>query len=84
MCDIYIFQFRDFLLSYNKISEICFKDCINDFTTRDVGSREEKCALNCVEKYLRMNERASQRLQEFQVMVNENILTAAKQSGKTN
>jgi len=76
-------QFRDFLTSYNKLSEICFVDCINDFTTREVRAKEEKCALNCMEKYLKMNQRVSQRFQEFQITANENIL-AAKKQGQAN
>ncbi|KAH0953979.1 hypothetical protein HN011_005953 [Eciton burchellii] len=74
-------SFRDFLTSYNKLSEICFIDCITDFTTRDVRAKEEKCALNCMEKYLKMNQRMSQRFQEFQITANENIMAAAKKKG---
>lgn len=37
-----LFQFSDFLQSYNKLSEICFTDCVNDFTTRDVKKTEVK------------------------------------------
>ncbi|XP_046576483.1 mitochondrial import inner membrane translocase subunit Tim9-like isoform X2 [Haliotis rubra] len=29
-------QFREFLSSYNKLSEQCFQDCVHDFTTRKV------------------------------------------------
>ncbi|KYN37008.1 Mitochondrial import inner membrane translocase subunit Tim9 [Trachymyrmex septentrionalis] len=72
-------SFRDFLTSYNKLSEICFTDCISDFTTRAIKPKEEKCALNCMEKYLKMNQRISQRFQEFQITANENILAAKKQ-----
>jgi len=78
---LFILQFRDFLTSYNKLSEICFIDCITDFTTRDVRAKEEKCALNCMEKYLKMNQRMSQRFQEFQITANENIMAAAKKKG---
>lgn len=74
-------NFRDFLTNYNKLSELCFTDCINDFTTRSVKSKEEKCALNCMEKYLKMNQRVSQRFQEFQMIANENAMEAAKKLG---
>ncbi|XP_012278920.1 mitochondrial import inner membrane translocase subunit Tim9 [Orussus abietinus] len=77
-------SFRDFLTSYNKLSEICFVDCIMDFTTRDIRAKEEKCALNCMEKYLKMNQRVSQRFQEFQMIANENAMAAAKKLGQTN
>lgn len=78
MIGIFVLQFRDFLTSYNKLSEVCFVDCINDFTTRDIMAKEEKCALNCTEKYLKMNQRVSQRFQEFQMLANENLLAASQ------
>ncbi|XP_071441098.1 mitochondrial import inner membrane translocase subunit Tim9 [Hetaerina americana] len=74
-------SFRDFLTSYNKLSEICFVDCVWDFTTRKVRDKEDKCALNCMEKYLKMNQRISQRFQEFQMLANENQLAAAQKAG---
>ncbi|XP_043261966.1 mitochondrial import inner membrane translocase subunit Tim9 [Colletes gigas] len=70
--------FREFLTSYNKLSEICFVDCINDFTARDIKPQEDKCALNCMEKYLKMNQRISERFQEYQIITNKNVLTANK------
>jgi import inner membrane translocase subunit TIM9 len=66
--------FRDFMANYNKLSEICFADCIWDFTNRKVSNAENTCALNCAEKYLKMNQRISTRFQEFQVLSNENTL----------
>lgn len=83
--DDQIKSFKDFLLSYNKVSEICFDACANDFTQRQVLKKEELCALNCMEKYLKMNQRISQRFQEYQMIANENILAATQKltpSGK--
>lgn len=70
-------SFKEFLTSYNKLSEICFVDCIFDFTSRDIRTKEDKCAMNCMEKYLKMNQRISQRFQEFQMIANENAMAAA-------
>ena len=55
--------FRDFMANYNKLSETCFTDCAWDFTTRKVLNSESTCALNCAEKYLKMNQRVSARFQ---------------------
>lgn len=55
--------FREFLSNYNKLSEICFSDCVWDFTNRKVSKKEEHCAMNCAEKYLKMNQRISTRFQ---------------------
>ncbi|GIY21508.1 mitochondrial import inner membrane translocase subunit Tim9 [Caerostris darwini] len=75
-------QLKDFLKSYNKLSERCFLDCVHDFTVRQVRDKEDKCALNCMEKYMKMNQRISQRFQEFQIVSNENALAAAKKTGQ--
>ncbi|KAI8125459.1 Mitochondrial import inner membrane translocase subunit Tim9 [Lucilia cuprina] len=74
--------FSDFLMSYNKLSEMCFTDCVRDFTSRQVKDSEEKCSLNCMEKYLKMNQRISQRFQEFQMIANENALAMAQKTGR--
>ncbi|CAM1297247.1 Uncharacterised protein g1752 [Pycnogonum litorale] len=74
-------QFKDFLVSYNKLSELCFTDCVHDFTTRTVRDKEDKCALNCMEKFLKVNQRVSTRFQEFQMISNEAALAAAQKTG---
>lgn len=33
-------QFKEFLGTYNKVTENCFMDCVKDFTTRDVKAEE--------------------------------------------
>lgn len=66
-------QFKDFLLNYNRLTEQCFNDCIFDFTNRTLASKEDSCANHCVEKYLKMNQRISQRFQEFQMMATEKV-----------
>ncbi|EFX75474.1 hypothetical protein DAPPUDRAFT_306756 [Daphnia pulex] len=71
-------SFRDFLFSYNKLSELCFVDCVWDFTSRTIKDQENSCAVNCAEKFLKANQRISQRFQEFQVLSNENALAMAK------
>ncbi|CAK1543152.1 unnamed protein product [Leptosia nina] len=73
--------FKDFLVQYNKLSELCFNDCVHDFTSRTLRSTEEKCILNCMDKYLRTNQRVSQRFHEFQMIANENMMALAQKSG---
>ncbi|KAM9293830.1 mitochondrial import inner membrane translocase subunit Tim9 isoform 2-T2 [Gastrophryne carolinensis] len=34
-------QFREFLGTYNKLTENCFLDCVKDFTAREVKPEEE-------------------------------------------
>ena len=54
---------REFMMNYNKLSEVCFADCVWDFTTRKISGLENQCSLYCAEKYLKMNQRVSTRFQ---------------------
>ncbi len=38
--NFFIIQLREFLREYNRIAEVCFNDCINDFTGRTVTTSE--------------------------------------------
>ncbi|KPM11485.1 mitochondrial import inner membrane translocase subunit Tim9-like protein [Sarcoptes scabiei] len=42
--DIEIKSFKDFFLNYNKLAEMCFMDCVHDFTFREVSKREESAS----------------------------------------
>lgn len=54
-----------FLLKmYGKLVQRCFDDCVNDFTTKSLISREEGCVMRCVDKFLKGSERLGQRFQE--------------------
>jgi len=68
-------QFKDFILNYNKLSEQCFNDCIFDFTNRTLSSKEDTCSSHCVEKFLKMNQRISQRFQEYQMIASEKLVS---------
>ena len=38
--NFYPFQFKEFIGAYNKITQMCFKDCVHDFTTRKISNAE--------------------------------------------
>lgn len=42
---------------------------------------QEQCSLNCMEKYMKMNQRISQRFQEYQMIANESAIAAAQKVG---
>ncbi|XP_015758370.1 PREDICTED: mitochondrial import inner membrane translocase subunit Tim9-like [Acropora digitifera] len=67
-------QFQNFLQYYNKLTEMCFSDCIHDFTNRKISASENNCAMHCSEKFLKVMQRVGVRLQEVQFMQNEGIL----------
>ncbi|CAB3409675.1 unnamed protein product [Caenorhabditis bovis] len=60
--------FRDFLGQYNLVAEACFNACVNEFGSRTVSDKEEKCSNNCLDKYLKMTQRLSMRFQEHQML----------------
>ena len=49
---------------YGKLVQRCFDDCVQDFTSKSLQTREEGCVLRCVDKYLKGTERLGQRWQE--------------------
>ena len=49
---------------YGKLVQRCFDDCVNDFTTKSLHSKEEGCVMRCVDKFLKGSERLGQRWQE--------------------
>ena len=61
--------FREFFKTYNRMSNICFVQCVWDFNRETVTSREEKCVNNCVNKYLSSNKEIQQVFAEDQASI---------------
>ncbi|KAG5356826.1 Mitochondrial import inner membrane translocase subunit TIM9 [Yarrowia sp. C11] len=57
-------QMKDFMRLYSSLVQRCFTDCVNDFTSKALSSREEACLEKCSEKFLKHSERVGQRFQE--------------------
>ncbi|XP_008312559.1 mitochondrial import inner membrane translocase subunit Tim9 [Cynoglossus semilaevis] len=70
-------QFKEFLGTYNKVTENCFMDCVKDFTTREVKADESNCSEFCLQKYLKMTQRISMRFQEYHIQQNEALAAKA-------
>ena len=49
---------------YQNLVQRCFDDCVNDFTTKSLHSREAGCVMRCVDKHLKAGERLGARFQE--------------------
>ncbi|KAK3093933.1 hypothetical protein FSP39_021956 [Pinctada imbricata] len=62
---------------------MCFTDCIHDFTTRKVLKDEDTCTINCLEKYLKMTQRISQRFQEHHLQHADDSPLGKALKGKT-
>jgi mitochondrial import inner membrane translocase subunit TIM9 len=48
----------------NKMVQNCFESCIDDFSTKSLGSREEACLGKCFEKVNAGQQRVGMRFQE--------------------
>lgn len=48
---------RDFLLVYNRMTELCFRRCVSDLGYRLLSRREERCLDGCAGKLIRANHR---------------------------
>ncbi|KAL1993665.1 hypothetical protein VTN49DRAFT_2334 [Thermomyces lanuginosus] len=57
-------QMKEFMTMYSRLVQRCFDDCVNDFTTKSLISREEGCVLRCVDKFLKGSQRLGERFQE--------------------
>lgn len=66
--------FREFLGNFNRVAERCFRSCVWDFSSRNIKSQENRCVEACVEKFLKSNQRISERFQEIQVQNNEHLI----------
>ena len=44
--------FREFFKTYNTMGELCFNQCIFDFSISSMKNREERCIMRCVNRYL--------------------------------
>jgi mitochondrial import inner membrane translocase subunit TIM9 len=49
---------------YSNLVQRCFNDCVNDFTSKSLLSKEEGCVMRCVDKFLKSSERLGERFQE--------------------
>ncbi|XP_073421186.1 mitochondrial import inner membrane translocase subunit Tim10 B [Dendrobates tinctorius] len=48
---------RDFLLVYNKMTELCFSRCARNLNYRSLTMEEEQCLDRCASKLIRSNHR---------------------------
>nr|XP_057915567.1 mitochondrial import inner membrane translocase subunit Tim10 B [Doryrhamphus excisus] len=48
---------RDFLLVYNRMTEMCFQRCTSNFNYRNLTMDEERCVDNCAGKLIHSNHR---------------------------
>jgi len=45
-------SFRDFFKTYNRMSEVCFNQCVWDFGTAAIRNREDRCIMRCAQHFM--------------------------------
>eukprot|EP00088_Acartia_fossae_P041229 TRINITY_DN43140_c0_g1_i1.p1 TRINITY_DN43140_c0_g1~~TRINITY_DN43140_c0_g1_i1.p1 ORF type:complete len:123 (-),score=13.72 TRINITY_DN43140_c0_g1_i1:433-801(-) len=73
---------KDFLSTYNKLSEQCFNNCIVHFNNRNLTTEEASCADVCVQKMTNMNNRATQMYLVEQPKITQKKMEEAEAKGK--
>eukprot|EP00878_Enallax_costatus_P005680 GHUV01005957.1.p1 GENE.GHUV01005957.1~~GHUV01005957.1.p1 ORF type:complete len:104 (+),score=22.50 GHUV01005957.1:305-616(+) len=75
-------QVRDSLKLYNSLVERCFKDCVDEFRSKNLSKDEEKCVSKCCEKFMNVSARTGLRFQEFFTEMEKQAAEAAKAASK--
>nr|CAG8597366.1 13796_t:CDS:2 [Entrophospora candida] len=77
-------QVRDLMKFYTNLVERCFNDCINDFTSKALNTKEVTCVNRCAEKFLKHNDRVGQRWAELnQQMVQQQMEQSSQQNNQS-
>jgi import inner membrane translocase subunit TIM9 len=62
---------KDFMRLYTGLVDRCFHNCIQDFTTKTLSTKEENCLDKCSDKFLKHSERVGMRFQEQNELLNQ-------------
>ena len=73
-------NFREFLETYNKISETCFNRCIVNLHQRTMTDEESHCADICTERNVLVNHKVLQSFMVEQPRINEKKIEEAEKA----
>ncbi|XP_075544892.1 translocase of inner membrane 9b [Dermacentor variabilis] len=77
--DAAIRNFRDFLLIYNRMTETCFRHCVNNLNYRDLTPDESECVDRCAGKAISVNHRMMSIYMEVQPEMMKRSIEAQQQ-----
>ncbi|KAL5276921.1 TIMM10B family protein [Megaselia abdita] len=63
---------------YNKITEMCFNQCVDNVFNRDVAEWEGSCVDKCVNKFARFNQKMMSVYVEVQTNINAKRMQEAE------
>ncbi|KAI8921918.1 hypothetical protein PhCBS80983_g01704 [Powellomyces hirtus] len=64
-------QMKDFLRLYANLVDRCFENCVNDFTSKALSSKEDTCLNRCVDKFIKHSERVGLRFGEQNALLQQ-------------
>ncbi|XP_076261526.1 translocase of inner membrane 9b [Rhynchophorus ferrugineus] len=74
-------NFKDFLQLYNKMTEMCFKRCIDNLNSRKLDPHELACVEDCSQKFILYNNKLMQNFVRAQSeIMNKRMKEAEEQS----
>ena len=73
-------NFREFLETYNKISETCFNRCVVNLHQRSLTEEESQCADICTERNVLVNHKVLQAFMVEQPKMNEKKIEEAEKA----
>ncbi|XP_067132632.1 mitochondrial import inner membrane translocase subunit Tim10 B [Centruroides vittatus] len=83
--DASVRNFKDFLLIYNKMAELCFNHCVYNMNQRDLTTEEVDCVNKCASKSIHINHKLMSIYMEVQPeIVNKRIEEANLQAQLAN
>uniref|UniRef100_A0A6M2CNE5 Mitochondrial import inner membrane translocase subunit n=1 Tax=Rhipicephalus microplus TaxID=6941 RepID=A0A6M2CNE5_RHIMP len=72
-------NFRDFLLIYNRMTEMCFRQCVNNLNYRELTPDESQCVDHCAGKTINVNHRMMSVYMEVQPEMMKRSIEAQQQ-----
>jgi import inner membrane translocase subunit TIM9 len=57
-------QMQETIKSFGDLVQLCFRDCVSDFTSKALSSKEEACTAKCAEKFFKHSDRVGLRFLE--------------------
>jgi hypothetical protein len=67
---------------YNALVERCFKECVDDFRSKNLDKTETACVTKCCEKFLNLSARTGLRFQELFTEMEKAAAAAASKAAR--
>ncbi|KAF3058847.1 hypothetical protein TsFJ059_008622 [Trichoderma semiorbis] len=66
-------QVKEFVGAFGGLVEHCFTSCVDDFTSKSLSSKETGCLNRCVLKWMATQQRVSERFQEHNAQITQQM-----------